>query len=164
MGKILIVMMLVAGCTTNELRPGEQRYADAQLEIATMRIGFDLCAKGFSANTDQSKSKAYCEVLDNGAYTTESGVRYQRYMMMQVEKAHRGEIGKDELIYTVSEKGRELEDENRKAWKDWERRNPTVTQMLLQNRGGSSSIPLPRQPTNCTSHAIGGGITSTNCY
>jgi hypothetical protein len=162
MAKILTLALLLflAGCAT-QLRPGQQRYADTQLELALMRILFDRCVK------DPKVNKADCDQLDSGDFKTENGLLYQRYINMQVERGRRGEIGKDEVIYTIAEKGRQLREANDQAWAKWQRENPSLVEKLGQIRAGSPlpmvNAPLPPRPLNCTSIALGGGMTTTNC-
>lgn len=167
----VVIALLIAGCTTTgTLKPEEQQYADTQAELTVMRHLFNYCAEGLGPAVSDEKFKAakiYCAQLDNGKFTTESGIAYQRYMMMQVEKARRGDIGKDELIYTIAEKGRELSDRNRRELAEWQRDNPTFTESLqrrIEAGGSGRTAPaLPSRPIHCTTMAMPGGLSTTNC-
>ena len=133
----------------------EARYTEEAVEITVMREMFNYCVK------DPKGQKAYCDELNYGTFQTEGGVRYQRYINMQVERGGRGEIGKDELIYTIDVKGRELRDANRKDLAEWQKDNPTVLERLRKIQAGGGTAYS--RPLHCTTMALGGGMSTTNC-
>ena len=127
--KLIVAALIIASCVPTrerELTPSESRYVEATSEVFTLRFIYNACKAHLAGNPkatvckdittipgEKTKTLALV-ILDNFkianegrdvSLTTSEGVTYLTFMKMQSERYLRGEIGWNEMDYTIIDKG-----------------------------------------------------------
>jgi len=130
--KLIVAALALASCVPardRPLTPSESRYVDASSEVLTLRFTYNACKAHLTGEPkarvcegitklsgDKTKILALV-ILDNFKIANEGrdypvktseGATYLTFMKMQSERYLRGDIGWNEMDYTITAKGEQL--------------------------------------------------------
>jgi hypothetical protein len=130
--KLMVAALALASCVPardRQLTPSESRYVDASSEVLTLRFTYNACKAHLTGEPkarvcegitklsgDKTKILALV-ILDNFRTPNDDreislkgseAVTYLTFMKMQAERYLRGDIGWNEMDYTITAKGEQL--------------------------------------------------------